>query len=43
MLTASAAWDKGITFAVDVESEVPIDIMVDKVRLSQVINNLVGN
>ena len=37
------AQDKGLDFAVNIEEEVPKEIIADKTRLAQVLTNLVGN
>lgn len=37
------AKDKGLDFQVNIENDVPKEIIVDKTRLSQVVTNLIGN
>lgn len=37
------AKNKGLDFVVDIENTIPKEVLVDKTKLSQIINNLVGN
>lgn len=43
MLALPSAQSKGIAFEVNIEEEVPLEVLVDKVRLTQIISNLIGN
>jgi len=42
-LFGSLARNKGLDFVVDIENTIPKEVLVDKTKLSQIINNLVGN